>query len=84
MSGHNDRAHKRELIRESVLLINTRTPAMPLASASRPVASDPMAAKWALVHLTSAGVMAICNLAETIDARGAGIRDTIRDPAGDW
>ncbi len=40
---------------------------------------DPLAAQWALVQLTAQGVLAICNLAETLEAANGG-----PDPAEVW
>ena len=41
---------------------------------------DPIAQQRTLAHLVANGVLAICNLAETIDARGASICDAVRYP----
>ena len=59
MSAANERATDRELIREEVVCIDTG-----MARASE----DPLAPHWALARLAAQGVLAILNLAETIDA----------------
>ena len=41
---------------------------------------DAAAAAWVIAELVAQGVLAICNLAETVDARGASIGAAIREP----
>ncbi len=63
------------------------------ASVNHRYSDDPLAAQWALVAMAHEGVLAICNLAETLEAaneeltdnlglmgaRAMGIRDAVRD-----
>ncbi len=65
-----DRRDQREAIRNQLYAIRQSTEGSGMTA-------DPLAAQWTLAHLAEEGVLAICNLAETIDARGAGIRDVM-------
>ena len=48
-----------------------------IGAATRDAGADQ--APWTLAELVANGVLAVCNLAETIDARGAGIRDAVSE-----
>jgi hypothetical protein len=50
-----------------------------LRGRTAPYLSDKISIEWCLGQV----VLAICNLAETVDARGAGILDRLPDREGD-
>ena len=60
MSGRDGRARDRMTIRQDVDRIGDATGGR----------DDMLAAQWTLGALVAQGVLAICNLAETLDARG--------------
>ncbi len=72
--SRSDRDRDREDIRGMVDKVGELMNDAPKA-ASR----DPVVVQWAIATLTAQGVLVICNLAETIDARGDEIPSAIHD-----